>query len=115
MEAYDHKRIDRDFLTQNLDGAPADNPFYNKKVVFTGDLQEWDRPTVSCLLQKLGADVNTSISGRTQIVVVGKGPGPSKMEKITDMLANGSSLKVMNEKKFKTEILPYLHLIGINS
>lgn len=113
-EAYEYKEISADFLTQNLDGAPPENPFYDKKVVFTGDLQEWDRPTVCYLLQKLGADVNTSISGRTNIVVIGKGAGPSKMEKITDLLAKGSSLRVMNEEVFKKEVEPYLHLIGIS-
>jgi DNA polymerase-3 subunit epsilon len=95
--------------------APVDNPFYDKKVVFTGDLLEWDRSAAACLLQKLGADVNTSISGRTQIVVIGKGAGPSKLEKIIDILADGAPLRLMNERIFNKEVQPYLSFVGINT
>lgn len=115
MEAFNYKKIDCDLLTQNKTDAPAENPFYDKKVVFTGDLQGWDRPAAACLLQKLGADVNTSISGRTQIVVIGKGAGPSKLEKIIDLLADGANLRLMNERIFNKEVQPYLNIIGIKN
>lgn len=115
MEEFNYKAIDASLLSQDLTQAPIENPFYNKKVVFTGDMISWDRSAAAYLLQKLGADVNTSISGRTQIVVIGKGAGPSKLEKIIDLLANGSSLRLMNERIFNLEVAPYLSLIGIQN
>lgn len=113
MEKFDYKKVDISFLTCDTSTAPSDNPFFDKKVVFTGDLKGWDRSTAACLLQKLGADVNTSISGRTNIVVTGQGAGPMKLEKIINMLADGHLLTIMCERHFDKAVASYLHMIGI--
>ncbi len=104
ISQYEYKQLNPSFLVCKPENAPTENTFYKKKVVFTGDLQGWDRPTAACMVQSLGADVDRQISGKTQIVIIGKGAGPSKMEKIIDMLANGSSLRLMNEKIFDRNI-----------
>ena len=41
--------------------------------------------------------INTSISKRTDIVIVGKGAGPSKMQKIEELQAQGHNLRVIEE------------------
>jgi len=66
-------------------------------------------------VQTLGGDVDQQVSGKTDVVVIGKKPGPSKMEKVIDILASGKLLVVMNERVFNLETLPYLHLIGITN
>lgn len=113
MKDFDYKRIDISILTPNADCEHKDNIFYNKKVVFTGDLERWDRPTAASMLQALGADVNTSISKKTNIVIVGTGAGPVKLIKIIDLIADGIQITLMNERLFEKEIQPYKHLLGI--
>lgn len=75
--------------------------FFKKKVVFTGNLVEYpNREEIASLLRKYGADVNSSISGKTDIVIKGEGAGPSKMKKIQELQAKGSSIRVIEEPEF---------------
>lgn len=114
MDEFNHKKVDVKILTQNKDCEHRDTCFYNKKVVFTGDLNGWDRPTAASLLQLLGADVNTSISRKTDIVVIGPGAGPAKLEKIIDLLADGVCITLMNERIFNRETEAYRFLLNIS-
>lgn len=114
MEQYQYKKLSSELLKSNLNEAPVNNPFYNKKVVFTGDLKEWDRSTAAYLLQKLGADVNTSISRKTEIVIIGVGCGPSKLEKIIELIADGVTIQLMNERLFNASVANYKTLISIS-
>ena len=114
MKEFVHKKLESIFLEQDLTCAPTGNPFYNRKVVFTGDLKGWDRNTAAYLLQQLGADVNTSISRKTEVVIIGSGCGPSKLEKIIDLLADGVQIRLMNERIFEKEVAPYKDLIGLS-
>ncbi|HVX50539.1 MAG TPA: BRCT domain-containing protein [Chitinophagaceae bacterium] len=107
-DAYDHKKIDSSILKQDLEGVPIDNPFYNKKIVFTGDMINWPREKAATVLQKLGADVNTSISRRTNIIIIGEEPGPAKALKVIKLLADGAEIKLMNEKIFEELVKVYL-------
>lgn len=75
--------------------------FFMKKVVLTGTLQSFPvREEVAELLKKYGADINSSISKKTQIVIVGAGAGPSKMKKIAELKEQGVDIKVWNETEF---------------
>jgi len=79
---FANKKIEKNDLKPDFDIENHDNPFYKKKVVFTGDLDNFTRKEAAHKIKLLGADVNTSISKKTDFVIVGKNPGPSKMEKI---------------------------------
>ena len=75
-----------------------DTPFFNAKVVITGIFDAYpDRNTLGRQLQALGADMNTSISSKTNIVVIGKGAGPSKIKKIEDLRSKGCVIRVIYE------------------
>ncbi len=50
---------------------------------------------MATLLWKVGADVNTSISRKTNYVIVGLNAGPSKLEKI-DLY----NIEIIDEQKF---------------
>ena len=64
-----------------------DTPFFHKKVVLTGTLFSFPkREEIASILRRFGADINTSISKLTNIVIVGSGAGPSKMKKIEDIV-----------------------------
>lgn len=75
--------------------------FFQKKVVFTGNLSAFpQREAIAELLKKFGADINTSISRKTNIVVMGNGAGPSKIKKIQELQAAGYDIRVIHEPEF---------------
>lgn len=99
-ELFGAKKFDSDLLRPDLNVANKDNLFYNKRVVFTGDLDGMERAVAAQLIQALGADINTAISKRTNIVILGRAPGPSKMKKIEKLLADGHDIRLMDGEEF---------------
>ena len=97
---FSQKTIDSNLLKPNLDIANTNNPFYNKKVVFTGDLQKIGRQEAATKIQNFGADINTSISKKTEIVIVGNAAGPSKMKKIEELNSQGCNIRLIYEEEF---------------
>ena len=84
-------------MIQYLDVENKNNPFYNKKVVITGIFSMISRNDLASLMQSLGADVNTSISKKTNYVITGMEPGPSKLEKIKKLQEEGYEIKILSE------------------
>lgn len=85
-----------------------DTPFFHKKVVLTGTLSAFPkREIIADILKLHGADINTSISKLTDIVIVGAGAGPSKMKKIHDLNASGCQIRVIEEPEFLEIIEKY--------
>ena len=79
------KKIEKQDLKPDFNIENIDNPFFQKKVVFTGDLITFSRKEAAHRIKLLGADVNTSISKNTDFIVIGRNPGPSKIKKIEDL------------------------------
>lgn len=85
-----------------------DTPFFQKKVVLTGVLNSFPvREELACMLKRYGADINGSISKKTNIVIVGNGCGPSKMKKIEELQGQGVEIKVLYEPEFLDIIEKY--------
>lgn len=102
IASYKKKRIDHDILQQDLTHAAPNNPFYDKKVVITGTFDDYsERNELARMLKDAGADVNTSISRKTDYVIMGKDAGPSKMKKIEELKLNGCPIVVIDEEKLK--------------
>ncbi len=95
-----HEHLCGNVLKPDLDNADCDSPFYAKKVVFTGVLNSIDRKVAADLVKKLGADIDTSITKRTNFVIAGSTPGPSKMEKINQLNAQGCNIQIIYEDEF---------------
>ena len=89
-----HESIRKDLLRPDLENADKESPFYNKKVVITG-IFSIDRNDLAELLKKMGADINTSISRKTDFVFVGNEPGPSKMQKLKALIDGGYDIKII--------------------
>ena len=98
-----HEAIKSDLLKQDLSNANPNNPFYDKKVVITGIFQ-YDRNYIAEILKKNGADINTSISRKTNMVLVGDEPGPKKIEKIQELLLEGYDIKLITADELETLI-----------
>lgn len=94
------KDFDRTLLKPDLSIGDPTHPFYNKRLVFTGDLNSMPRSEAAERVRALGTDINTSISRKTQIVVMGKGAGPSKLMKIEELKSQGVEIWVVQEEEF---------------
>ncbi|MCB2219344.1 MAG: 3'-5' exoribonuclease [Bacteroidetes bacterium] len=99
-----HERIKGDLLKPDLEHADKSNPFYGKKVVFTGALSNIKRNLAAQILKDKGADIDTSVTKRTNIVVLGKDPGPSKVKKIENFNKAGYQIRVLKESEFLSMI-----------
>lgn len=92
---YDRNTLDAidDSLVEN-----KETPFFHARTVVTGIFSAYpNRDELGKLLQSLGADINTSISKKTNIVVIGSGAGPSKLRKIEELRADGIDIRVIYE------------------
>jgi DNA polymerase III subunit epsilon len=99
-----HEKLTGTILKPNLEIENTNNPFYSKKVVFTGVLQSISREDAADRIQKMGADIDTGVNKRTDFVIVGQGAGPSKLKKIDDLNASGSKIKIIREDEFLSMI-----------
>lgn len=95
-----HERITGELLKPDLENGDPGSPFFNKKVVFTGVLSSIDRQEAAEKIQKLGADIDTTISKRTDYVIVGTAPGPSKLAKIEKLQVEGHCIQIIYEDEF---------------
>lgn len=98
-----HTKIDSDLLVQDLSNADPNNMFYNKKVVITG-IFPLDRNELARKLKSMGADINTAVSRKTDFILVGEEPGPAKIQKCSDLIAEGYPIKPLHWDDFKKEI-----------
>ncbi|GHT09147.1 hypothetical protein AGMMS49525_18200 [Bacteroidia bacterium] len=95
-----HERLSGNVLEQDLRNADPKNPFYNRTVVFTGVLEKFSRTEAAAKVQKMGADINKSVSDTTDYVIMGADAGPAKIQKIEIMQSKGSKIRVVSETEF---------------
>lgn len=99
----DPKNINRiDFLkskglqfTDENSGNSVQTPFTGKSFVFTGTLTSFSREEAGLMVEKLGAKSSSSVSKKTDYVVVGADAG-SKAEKAKEL-----GVKILTEEEFK--------------
>lgn len=72
--------------------------FKGKTLVFTGTLSTFTRSEAEGIVEKLGGNASSSVSSKTDFVVVGENPG-SKLEKAKEL-----GVKVLTEKEFQKMI-----------
>lgn len=95
-----HERIKGDLLKPDLGHANPSNPFFGKKVVFTGVLNSIKRQTAAEIVKRQGADIDVGITKRTNYVITGSAPGPSKLKKIEKYNNDGNEIKIILEDEF---------------
>lgn len=94
------KKMDRATLDPLSDDRieNSSTPFFHARTVITGVLEAFpNRNELGKKLQALGADINTSISKKTDIVVMGSAAGPAKVKKIEELKAAGHDIRVIYE------------------
>lgn len=93
-----HQQLKGDVLKKDLSCANPNNPFYNKKVVITG-VFDVERVELARKLKSLGADLDTTISKRTNFVFIGCEAGPSKLAKMQSLIENGYDIRPLGPKE----------------
>lgn len=85
---YSAKKIKKEYRVKSLENADKNSKFYDKIVVITGDFPIM-RNELAQKLHSDGAKINTSISSKTDFVLIGSNPGPAKIKKIEELENNG--------------------------
>jgi len=90
------RKLKRAGLTMKEDVVKTKGPqlLAGKTVVFTGELEKYSRPEAERRVRELGGIATSSVSAKTDFVVIGKAPG-SKYTK-----AQKLGVKVLSEKEF---------------
>lgn len=95
------KRSDRlsgDDYKVDVSEADPNSPFYKRKVVITGTFSIINRKELGHLLKKkLGADVDSNITKRTNFVFIGEDPGWEKIPKLDKLIHDGFNIRKLYE------------------
>ncbi len=87
-----HDVLNGDVLQKDLTGADPSNPFYDRKVVITG-IFSIDRQELANKLKSMGADIDKNVGNKTNYLLIGRDPGPSKLKKIDSLIAEGKNIR----------------------
>jgi DNA polymerase-3 subunit epsilon len=98
---YRKKILSAEVKVQDLSIVENKNtPFYDKKVVISGVFERFpEREDLAMLLKKYGANINCSISSKTNLFITGKGVGHSKMAKASNLIESGIDIQIINEQE----------------
>lgn len=87
-----HTNLCGDVLQKDLSCADPNNPFYDRKVVITG-VFNIERQELANRLKTMGADIDTGVSSKTNYLLIGEEPGPSKLRKFDELIAKGKDVR----------------------
>lgn len=90
--ARGHKNLCGDVLQKDLTYADPNNPFYDRKVVITG-VFNIERQELANRLKTMGADIDTGVGSKTNYLLIGEEPGPSKLRKFDELIAAGKDVR----------------------
>lgn len=91
------RQLHGDLLKKDLTKADPNNPFYDRKVVITGEFTQ-DRKFIAATLKVMGADIDTNITKKTNYVLIGVDAGPSKLNKLDKLTHDGYNIRRMYQK-----------------
>ena len=95
-----HERICGDVLKPDLENGDPNSPFYGKKLVLTGVFEKMTRHEAAEILKNLGADIDSGVTKRTNYIIAGKDPGPSKIKKARKYQDEGKDIRILSEDEF---------------
>ncbi|WP_341877631.1 exonuclease domain-containing protein [Defluviitalea saccharophila] len=108
-----YKKIKISEIVATTDSFNKAHIFYDKNIVFTGELQSLDRKEAMQKVVDLGGHVKSSVSSKTDYLVVGiqdkslvgEDGLSSKEEKALELQRKGHPIKIINEDEFKKLII----------
>lgn len=85
------------------------NFFFGKKVVISGTYENWpDRNDLAKIVKALGADIDTGVTSRTNVLIAGEGAGPSKIEKMMSNIELGKNAVILTENDVCEIVIDFL-------
>lgn len=98
-QTSDNQKICGSVLKPELEKVTnKENPFFNKKVVISGTYTTWpDIKKLAELLKNLGADLDTTVTDKTNILIAGEGVGPSEIVYILKNIELGKNAAILSE------------------
>ncbi|HAF0292535.1 TPA: exonuclease [Salmonella enterica subsp. enterica serovar Typhimurium var. 5-] len=95
-------------IAATVENFNEEHPFYEKNIVFTGELQNIDRKTAMQYVVDLGGIVKSGVSSKTNYVIVGQQDKAlvgedglsSKEEKAYELIDKGIDIKFLREPEF---------------
>ena len=100
---WGHDSIGGDLLKHEPDNVQnKQNHFFNKKVVITGTYNQWpDRRELAGIIKSRGADIDSGVTSRTQILIAGAGAGPAKIQKMLQNIECDCQRQILYEEDVK--------------
>lgn len=99
-----HEKIESDYLKPDFENGDSECPFFRQKIVITGIFSNISRQEIAQMLKEKGADIDTSITDRTNFLIAGKDPGPSKIRTVETLIKKGKSIQIISEQQFLSMI-----------
>lgn len=99
--AYDKKAFKTSSLFTSSEFFDPSSPFLDKRIVFTGDIDDKPRAEVAKQATKIGAIVVKSSVKNIDIVVIGDNPGRSKIDTAKTIAKSGRDVYFINKEIFK--------------
>lgn len=86
---------------ENSSVTVEDTLFYDKKIVITGTFKRFpNREDLKDMIyENFGGLYQSSPNSKTEIVIIGSEPGPSKMNKIEELIDNDDSIRLIYERE----------------
>lgn len=105
---FSHTKAAISEIVASTDAFDCSHPLFGKSIVFTGDLTSMDRKTAMQKSVDLGAILKSSVSSKTDYLVVGAqdislvgDDGMStKEERAYELIKKGHAIKILNESDF---------------
>lgn len=97
---YGHDPISGNLLKHEPENvANKQNHFFNKKVVITGMYNKWpDRRDLAKIIKEMGADIDSGVTSKTQILIAGAGAGPVKIQQMMKNIENDCNRQILHEE-----------------
>lgn len=95
-----HDKIHGECLKPDFENGDPSCPFFKKKVVITGVFSKISRQEIAKMLKEKGADLDTSVTERTNYIISGIDPVPSKIRKFETLKKGGFDINLVSETDF---------------
>ena len=81
---------------------PSDNPYHNKKIVFTGSMSS-SRAELQKQAKAIGAIVGSSVSSKTDLLIIGDNVGQSKIK-----AAERHGIEILSEEEYLQNLVIHI-------
>ncbi len=115
FSVFKSKKLDVRKISPTTESFDSDNPFFQKRCVFTGKLERLQRADAAQIVVNLGGICENGVTKNTNFLILGnndyrtKDGKSSKQKKAENLILKGQDLQIMPEDVFYDIINEYLN------